>query len=65
MRGWIEGAEVGQPQSFYADPICGEDFCERCGECLNCMGWQECLADDEGHTWVIDAERAKELTDGR
>ena len=29
---------------------CGEDFCEVCGECLECYAGDACLDDGE-HTW--------------
>lgn len=31
------------------EPICGEDFCDDCGECLACYpdGWE-----GHSHTWV-------------
>lgn len=32
-------------------PICGEDFCETCGDCLSCYGGEPCL-DDGQHYWV-------------
>lgn len=44
------------------EPECGEDFCDRCGDCLHCYGGENCFGDgndngphvfedpdDEGH----------------
>lgn len=36
-----------------AEPDCGLDFCERCGDCLDCYGGDECLESKDGqHLWV-------------
>lgn len=41
------------------EPTCGEDFCDRCGDCLACDGDGPCYgsgsADDNpgGHWWVV------------
>lgn len=37
------------------EPICGEDFCEDCGDCLACYNWG-CITGD-GCRWVIEAEK--------
>jgi len=39
-----------------ATPICGEDFCDSCGDCLACYGGDWCP--EGGHTWVVYAEDA-------
>lgn len=37
-----------------AEPECGEDFCDLCGDCLSCEGDTECLSSSDGkHPWVI------------
>jgi len=37
-----------------ADPVCGEDWCDACGECLHCYGSDWCNArEEEGHLWVV------------
>jgi len=36
-----------------AEPECGEDFCDRCGDCLACYNCDPCLeTEDEEHFWV-------------
>jgi hypothetical protein len=36
-----------------AEPVCGEDFCDSCGDCLHCYGGDECLEGYGGeHYWV-------------
>lgn len=35
------------------EPICGQDFCDACGDCLHCSGGDECLDDSDGHVWMI------------
>lgn len=39
-----------------ADPECGEDFCDRCGDCLHCYGGDPCWdggAEHPDHYWVV------------
>ena len=31
-------------------PVCGEDFCDRCGDCLACYGGDKCI---DGHEHVF------------
>ena len=34
-------------------PVCGEDFCERCGDCLSCYCGNGCWHNNEGdHLWI-------------
>lgn len=36
-----------------AEPVCGEDFCDRCGDCLECYGGDPCYESEDGeHYWV-------------
>lgn len=52
-------AEVEQPDGSYellemGDPVCGEDFCDGCGDCLVCFphhGAEWC--GDGDSRWVI------------
>ena len=47
-----------------AEPVCGEDFCDRCGDCLVCYEEGDCreqgnlvnLALHGGHFWVVYEE---------
>lgn len=42
-------------------PVCGEDFCEECGDCLVCYGEDRCQVSEDGkHSWVRNAQCAKE-----
>jgi hypothetical protein len=52
-----------------AQPVCGKDFCDGCGDCLYCFVSDDCYRTGEpqlGHRWVLytdmDAERIAELT---
>lgn len=36
-----------------AMPICGEDFCDRCGDCLSCYGGDPCHSEHDKHFWVV------------
>jgi hypothetical protein len=35
-----------------AVPVCGEAFCEECGDCLYCYGDDECFRGGGSHLWV-------------
>ena len=52
-------ASVEQPDHSYVieergEPVCGEDFCDQCGDCLHCDADSECPHGQ--HTWVIYLE---------
>jgi hypothetical protein len=37
------------------EPVCGENFCDTCGDCLACYGSDPCCPDGENrdsHYWV-------------
>jgi hypothetical protein len=37
-----------------AEPECGEDFCDACGDCLDCYGGDPCYESKSGeHFWVV------------
>jgi len=39
-----------------AEPECGKDFCDTCGDCLACYGFDYCFEStitDGGHCWVV------------
>ena len=41
------------------EPICGQDFCENCGDCLCCYEGDECSeapAPGYGHSWCMTKE---------
>lgn len=35
-----------------AEPKCGEDFCDECGDCLHCYGGDPCYNGGE-HIWIV------------
>jgi hypothetical protein len=37
------------------EPVCGEDFCENCGDCLVCYWENECVYGGN-HLWLIETE---------
>lgn len=40
-----------------AEPECGIDFCDSCGDCLDCNGSDPCTEnEDQEHFWVIYIE---------
>jgi len=54
-------ASVEQPDHSYVieergEPVCGEDFCDQCGDCLHCEADSECPHGQ--HTWVIYLDAA-------
>ncbi len=53
-------ASVEQPDGSYRsegrEPVCGEDFCDNCSDCLACQQW-ECT-DGNGCRWVVYLDAA-------
>ena len=46
LKGIVYGSEEAEPE-------CGEDFCDSCGDCLHCYGGDPCLESSDGeHFWV-------------
>lgn len=39
-------------ETLDAEPLCGEDFCDRCGDCLKCFDADAELCPN-GHRWVL------------
>jgi hypothetical protein len=40
-------------REYDAAPVCGEDFCDRCGDCLACYSFDGCCENEWGdHCWV-------------
>lgn len=35
-----------------AEPECGKDFCDRCGDCLHCYDGNPCVNDHAKHRWI-------------
>lgn len=35
-----------------ANPVCGVDFCDECGDCLACYADNPCYPSGGKHTWV-------------
>ena len=36
-----------------AEPECGEDFCDKCGDCLHCYEGDPCCYREDGqHLWI-------------
>lgn len=45
-----------------AAPIHDEDFCDSCGDCLDCYGDDPCgRYGDEGHMWVVYEDQVAEF----
>jgi hypothetical protein len=41
-----------------AEPHCGKDFCDLCGDCLHCYPDDPCYSSSHGgHQWTIYAEQ--------
>jgi len=39
--------------SVEAEPVCGKDFCDTCGDCLACCDSNPCYGNSDGeHLWV-------------
>lgn len=49
----VVSASVGLLFSRRAEPVCDEDFCDSCGDCLVCHAEDRCHGSDDGrHHWV-------------
>ena len=52
---WVVICEEGAEEF---EPECGEDYCEECGDCLECYGGCNCYHSSDGqHVWFIDKTR--------
>lgn len=46
--------EDGLSTTVMADPQCGQDFCDDCGDCLSCYLDDPCYSNDgDEHNWVV------------
>lgn len=50
--------------STEATPVCGESFCDDCGNCLVCYGEDTCRERSDGHRWVIYRRSTRGKTNG-
>jgi len=41
-----------------AEPECGVDFCDHCGDCLHCYGGDPCP--DGTHSWIVYEDEVDE-----
>jgi hypothetical protein len=42
-----------------ATPVCGESYCDDCGDCLACCSSEPCRASKNGrHRWVAYSDQA-------
>ena len=46
-----------------AEPECGVDFCDRCGDCLHCYGGDTCYGTEEyyEHFWVAYESKSENV----
>ena len=45
----------GDVEDVEREPVCGEDYCEQCGDCLVCHWEDPCYGNDGGeHSFFID-----------
>ena len=48
-------SEDGTHEDIVAEPRCGEDFCDECGDCLHCFGGDKCAYTKDGfHVWIME-----------
>ena len=56
MRRYVANAEGKVVDYEDAEPICSEDFCDSCGDCLVCYSEENCRGLEGGlpkqHIWV-------------
>jgi hypothetical protein len=58
--GYITVDEVDDEIPHKQVPVCGEDFCDTCGDCLACFGEDKCLFEPDGrHIWVVEKMKGR------
>jgi hypothetical protein len=57
----ILNPDYSTAERYPAVAICGEDFCDRCGDCLACYDEPGYCYDGGDHVWVVYAEDAEEF----
>ncbi len=60
MRADVEQSDGTYRSEERGEPVCGEDFCDACGDCLHCDADAACLYGE--HRWVIYLEVASPAT---
>lgn len=58
MRVQILDERYRAVERLEAEPRCGEDFCDDCGDCLHCYAGDSCYAGEGSHLWVVYSDRA-------
>lgn len=48
------GTELLRTES--REPVCDEDLCDRCGECLACGESVACMAPYTAHVWIVEED---------
>lgn len=51
MKASVEKQDCSYEVMDMGNPVCGDDFCDQCGDCLHCYAGQYCPSGE--HTWVI------------
>ena len=61
MPGQFVDGQYREAGEFWAEPRCGQDFCDDCGDCLGCFGDDPCVGAEwrEWHRWVVYADEAE------
>lgn len=52
-----DGTEI----DYDAEPRCGADFCDTCGDCLDCYSDDPCGPSEGYHAWVVYADQAADF----
>jgi hypothetical protein len=62
MRAVILAPDDTVVEVVETEPICGEDFCDQCGDCLACQGEGPCPhaggVEGDTHDWYVYAKDA-------
>jgi hypothetical protein len=55
----ILNADYTVAEWVVVEPICGDDFCDSCGDCIACYGNDECP--NGSHYWCVYADEVDEF----
>lgn len=50
-----------EPKVVDAVPEHGEDFCDQCGDCLDCYAVDPCWHSSGEHAWIVYEDQAEEF----
>lgn len=60
MKAFLLTVEYDLVEAVEAEPQCGEDFCDTCGDCLDCYGDDPCPeSGSASHCWYVYSDQVE------